>query len=284
MNLFLLQANGPATDINAVGSAIKTYLDMAIAYAPKINLAIILLWIGFRIINWLVSLLTKTFQRQNYDPSISKFLASMASILMKAALFIAVAGMLGINTTSFVAILGAASLAVGLALQSNLANFAAGVMLLLFKPFKVGDYVKVNGIEGFVDEISLFSSKIITPDKITHYVPNNAIASDNITNVSQQGKVRLHIPVGIGYDSDIKQARNVILEMIGQNDKILREPEPAVIVTELADSSVNLAALVWCHPLDQPAVTAEMYEGLKTSLDAAKIDIPFPQQVLHGLS
>lgn len=287
MNLSLAQVNNNITEetirnIDAVGRALKAYLDMAISYAPKILIAFVLLWIGFKIINWIIKSLNHNFQKYNYDSTVTNFLSSLVNILMKVALFIAVASMLGINTTSFIAILGAASLAIGLALQSNLSNFAAGFILVLFKPFKAGDYVKVNGVKGFVEEISIFSSKVITPDKVTHYVPNASITSGNITNVSQQGITRLHIPVGIDYSADIKKARHVMIEMAKQNSLVLNNPEPSVIVTELADSSVNLEVLVWCNPLEKPRVTSEMYEGIKNALDTANIGIPFPQVVLNA--
>ena len=287
MNLFLLQAATNIKDetvrnIDAVGRAIKTYLDMAIAYAPKIIIAFILLWIGFGIINWIVKSLNNALNKQSYDSTVTRFFSSLINILMKAALFIAVASMLGINTTSFIAILGAAGLAIGLALQGNLSNFAAGFILVLFKPFKAGDYVKINGVEGFVEEVSIFSSKIITPDRITHFVPNASITSGNITNVSQQGVVRLHIPVGISYDADIDEARATLLKMAKQNPLVVNEPAPSIIITGLGDSSVDLEVLVWCNPLEKPRVMTAMFEGIKKSLDAANIEIPFPQRVLHN--
>jgi len=287
MNLFLLQAATNIKDetvrnIDAVGRAIKTYLDMAIAYAPKIIIAFILLWIGFGIINWIVKSLNNALNKQSYDSTVTRFFSSLINILMKAALFIAVASMLGINTTSFIAILGAAGLAIGLALQGNLSNFAAGFILVLFKPFKAGDYVKINGVEGFVEEVSIFSSKIITPDRITHFVPNASITSGNITNVSQQGVVRLHIPVGISYDADIDEARATLLKMAKQNPLVVNEPAPSIIITGLGDSSVDLEVLVWCNPLEKPRVMTAMFEGVKKSLDAANIEIPFPQRVLHN--
>jgi len=266
-------------EVGAIGSAIGRYTKMGLDFLPRLAMALVVLLIGFWIIGMIIGGLKKLMKNRGLDESVSKFLGSLASVLLKAALLLSVLGMMGVNTTSFIAIIGAMGLAVGLALQGNLANFAAGVMVLIFKPFKVGDYVKVNGIEGFVEEISIFSSTIITPDKHTHYVPNGAITSGNITNVSKQGQVRLHIPAGIDYGADIKEARTVLLNVARQDPKVLTDPAPAVIVAELADSSVNLDLMVWCKPLDAPAVTAGMNEGVKLALDAAGIDIPYPHEV-----
>ncbi len=265
-----------------VENLIQTIQQNAIPYLGKVLLALVILFIGFRVIKWVTKLITRTMERQDYDPSLRSFLSSLLSVTLKIALFIAVASTLGIKTTSFIALLGAAGLAVGMALQGSLANFAGGVMILLFKPFKLDDYIRAQGAEGFVRDIQIFTTKLVTPDDVTIYVPNGPLASGNIENVSQQGKIRVSIPVGIAYDADIQDARNKLLNAVFSHEKVMQEPLPDVIVTELADSSVNLAVRVWCHPSDVPAVTADLTEKVKTTLDAAGIEIPFPQQVLHN--
>ncbi len=267
-----------------IGQLLNNFLQQAISYAPRILLALIVLWIGFRIIKWVVKLLDRFFESKDYDRSLRSFLSSLVSIILKITLLIAVASTLGIATTSFVAILGAASLAIGLALQGSLANFAGGVMILLFKPFQVDDYVKVGNLEGFVKDINIFVTRLVTPDGITHYIPNGPLSNGNISNYSREGKVRLHIPIGIAYDADIEYARKVLLNAANNHKLVLNQPAPAVIVTELADSSVNLDLMVWCHPLNQPGVTADMKEAAKNALDSANIEIPFPQQVLHNIA
>ena len=260
---------------------IQTFQENAIPYLGKILLALIVLFIGFRVIKWITNFVTRLMERQNYDESLRSFLGSLLNITLKIALLLTVASTLGIETTSFVALLGAAGLAIGIALQGSLANFAGGVMLLLFKPFKIGDFIKAQDAEGFVREIQIFTTKLVTADDVTIYVPNGPLASGNIQNFSQQGKTRISIPVGIAYDANIQDARNKLLNVIFNHPKVLEEPLPDVIVTELADSSVNLAVRAWCLPNDVPAVTADLTEMVKTTLDSAGIEIPFPQQVLH---
>lgn len=264
---------------DTISSAISTYSQLAIDYLPKILMALLVLFIGFRIIKYIVGVVKGMMTSRDYDVAVVGFLSSVLSALLKVALILAVLGMLGINTTSFVAIVGAMGLAVGLALQGNLANFASGVMVLIFKPYRLGDYVKVNGIEGFVRAIDIFTTTVVSADEITHHVPNGAITSGNITNVSQQGKIRLHIPAGISYDADIKHARNVLLGVAKAEPKVLTDPAPAAIVAELGESSVNMDLMVWCAPSDVPYVTATMNEGVKIALDDAGIEIPYPHEV-----
>ncbi len=277
-----MKANTQDSLIN-IGSLIEEALKSVIHYIPKIFLAIILFWIGMKVINFIIKYLGKFFESRNYDLTLSGFIKSMSSILLKAALFITIASTLGIATTSFVAILGAAGLAIGLALQGSLANFAGGVMLLIFRPFEVGDYVMAQGIEGFVRDINVFVTKIVTADSITHHVPNGPLSNGNISNLSQEGKVRIHIPVGIAYESNIQVARQTLIDTALKNNMVIAKPPPSVIVTELADSSVNLELMVWCHPVNKPDVEAALKEEVKLALDNAGIDIPYPQQVMRSI-
>ncbi len=254
-----------------IGDILSGFLGQALAYLPRIILALVVLWIGFRVINWIVGMINKQITARDIDPSLAGFLGSIMNIVMKAALFIAVASTLGVETTSFVAILGAAGLAVGLALQGNLANFAGGVMILLFKPYQVGDYIQAQGLEGFVREISIFVTRLETHDGETHFVPNGALSGGNITNVAKHGKIRIHVPSTITYDSDIDTARSAILNVVGNHPQVMNDPAPDVIVAEMGNIGVKLITRVWSEPGNVPGVTAATTETVKKALTAAGI-------------
>jgi small conductance mechanosensitive channel len=189
--------------------------------------------------------------------------------------------MLGIATTSLVALLGAAGLAVGLALQGSLGNFAGGVLILLLKPFKVGDRIEAMGRSGLVKEIQIFHTTIITLDKRTIILPNGAIMNSDIVNYMQEGIIRVDLVVGISYDSDIQKARNLMLDVMHNHPMVLKDPEPVVVVIELADSSVNLGVRPHCKPDDYAAVYVQVLESCKLALDQGGVTIPFPQMDVH---
>ena len=189
--------------------------------------------------------------------------------------------MLGIQMTSFIAILGAAGLAVGLALQGSLANFAGGVLILLFKPFKVGDFIDAVGFSGTVKEIQVFSTKMTTPDNKTIIIPNGNLANSSMTNYSTQTQRRVDFVFGIGYNDDIKKAKSVINELIYKDERILKDPEPLVVVSELGDSSVNLTVRVWSKSADYWGIFFDMQESVKLKFDEQGISIPYPQQDVH---
>jgi len=272
--------NEAVGNLGNIGGLLMGFAQQALNYLPRVILALVVLWIGFRVIGWIVGLITKQMNARNMDPSLTGFLSSIISILFKAALFIAVASTLGVETTSFVAMLGAAGLAVGLALQGNLANFAGGVMILLFKPFQVNDYIKAQGVEGFVKDISIFVTKLETHDGETHYVPNGGLSSNNITNVAQHGKIRVHIPGMITYDSNIDTARSAILAAVGKHPLVMSDPAPSMIVSELGQTGVQLMTRVWCTPGDVPAVTGDCNEIVKKTIDAAGLKVPVLQDIL----
>ncbi len=253
----------------------------AFEYGVKIVLAIIILFIGFQLIKVIVNFIEKGMLRSKVDKSIRPFLKSIISIGLKILLLLSVAGTLGIKTTSFVALLASAGLAFGLALQGSLSNFAGGILILLFKPFEVNDYVSGQGVEGTVKEIQLFFTKILKLNGETVYVPNGVLANGNIINFTQEGKLRLNIPIGISYDADIPQVRKVILNTMRDNPLIFNSPEPDVIVAELGDNSVNLMVRPWVRPEHKPAISAELLEDIKLKLDEKNIEIPLPQAVLH---
>ena len=205
-----------------------------------------------------------------------RFLASLDVFLILAAL-----GLLGIQTTSFIAVIGAAGLAIGLALQGSLANFAAGFLLIIFRPFKVGDYIEGGGTAGTVEAIQLFTTQLASPDNKTIIVPNSKMTGDNIVNFSTKGTRRVDMVFGIGYEDDIDKARNIITEILSQDERILQEPAMKIAVSELADSSVNFIARPWVNAADYWNVYFETTEKVKTQFDAEGISIPYPQRDVH---
>lgn len=264
---------------------LNAYTDQAISmimeYAPKVLLALVVLLIGLWVINRLVNVLGKTMEKRKVDESLQPFLKSLIGIGLKAMLVISVAGIVGIETTSFVAVIGAAGLAVGLALQGTLANFAGGVLILMFKPYKVGDLIEAQGHVGWVEEIQIFVTILRTPDTRTVIVPNGAMSNGDITNNSKLGKMRVNLVIGISYDANIKQAREVLLKVMNDHPLVMKDPAPSVGVLELGDSSVNLAVHPHCKAEDYWTVYFDVYENGKEALDAANITIPFPQLDVH---
>ncbi len=259
----------------------KTIQTGAAEWIPNLLLALVTIIIGFNIANRLVKGISKALDLRQMDPALKTFLTSLVSVLFKALVIIAAAGMIGIETTSFVAILGAAGLAVGLALQGSLANFAGGVMILLFKPFKIGDLIEAQGHIGHVRTINIFVTSLETPDSKTVIIPNGPLSNGDVTNYSTLGKLRVDLVAGISYDADIRQAREVIMRVMENDEQVLQEPAPSVSVLELADSSVNLAIRPYATPADYWDVYFGITEKVKIALDEANIEIPFPQQVVH---
>ena len=260
---------------------IDAALNYAIEYVPKIVLVALGLWVGLKVINWLVRMAKKAMLKSKIEDTLSVFISNLLGWALKVMLFISAASYVGIETTAFVAVLGAAGLAIGLSLQGALANLAGGVLLIIFKPYKVGDVIKAQGEVGEVKEVQVFSTILVNPDNETIIIPNGPVVGGNIKNFSKEGMVRLSIAAGISYDSDIKLARKVLIECMDKHDLVLKDPEPSVIVTELADSAVNLSLRPWCLPGDYWTVSADIIEAAKDALDAASISIPFPQMDVH---
>lgn len=255
---------------------------MAIEYAPNLALAIVTLVIGIWVINAVVKFLKKTMTKREADPSLIPFLGSLANVILKAMLFISVASMVGIQTTSFVAILGAMGLAVGLALQGSLGNFAGGVLILMFKPFKVGDVIDAQGFLGSVTGIQIFNTILHTPDNKKIIIPNGAISSGPITNYSAEDKRRVDLLFGIGYGDDIKKAKDILSKIIAEDSRIINEPaEPFIAVKELGDSSVNIVVRAWANASDYWGIYFDMQEKVKLTFDKEGISIPFPQRDIH---
>tara|TARA_R110002167_G_scaffold143481_20_gene332839 strand:- start:531 stop:1346 length:816 start_codon:yes stop_codon:yes gene_type:complete len=261
----------------------QIWIDKGIAFAtdygPKIIGAILIYIVGAWVIKKLNGVLRKVMQTRNYDGSLQKFLLSLVSWALRIFLIIMVISNLGVETTSFAAIIAAAGLAIGLALQGSLSNFAGGVLLIIFKPYKIGDLIEAQGVLGVVKEIEIFTTKLVTPDNKLAIVPNGAMANGNIINYTEEGRMRVDTVIGIGYGEDIKQAKEVLLKVLTSNPKVLQDPAPSVNVAELADSSVNFAVRPFCKPEDYWEVYFGTLEGCKLALDKAGIEIPFPHQV-----
>ncbi|MCP5062279.1 MAG: mechanosensitive ion channel [Ignavibacteriae bacterium] len=246
-------------------------------YGMKLVGAILILVIGLWVAKILTNLVNKLLVKKNIDPTLGKFFTALVNIALVAFVVIAAISKVGIETTSFVALLGAAGLAVGFALQGSLSNFASGVMLIIFKPIKVGNYVEGGGMEGVVEEIGIFVTTLITLDNKVVFVPNAKLTSDNIINYSLKDTRRVDLVFGIAYKEDIDNARAVIAETLKANQKVLTDPKPDILVSELADSSVNFEVRPWCKTNDYWDVYYSVIEDIKKKFDEQKIEIPFPQ-------
>ena len=258
-----------------------TAIEVAMTYGPKLILAIVVLIVGLWVINRVVKLMGAALQKSDTEPTLAKFLSSLVSMGLKALLLISVASMIGIETTSFIAILAAGGLAVGLALQGTLANFAGGVLVLMFRPYKVGDFIDAQGVMGTVQEIQIFSTIIATGDNKTIIVPNGAISNGIITNFSKQTTRRVDLVFGIGYGDSIAKAKAVLERLVSDDSRILTDPAHLIVVSELADSSVNFTMRLWVNSADYWGVYFDMTENVKLTFDAEDISIPFPQSDVH---
>lgn len=256
-------------------------LDYTIKYSPKILLALVVLLIGLKIISWIGKLMDKGMTKRGTDETLRPFLISLVSWGLKAMLLISVIQMIGVATTSFVAVLGAAGLAVGFALQGTLANFAGGALILVFKPYKVGDLIESQGHLGVVKEIQIFTTVLLNPQNKTIILPNGAVSNGDIMNYTKEGKLRVDLTVGISYDADMKKAKDVLMAVLSADEKVLKDPAPFVGVSELADSSVNLAVRPWASVADYWDVYFGITEKCKNALDENDISIPFPQMDVH---
>ncbi len=256
-------------------------IELLMIYGPKFVLALVVLVVGFWIIKKVVALLGKGMEKNKVELTLKRFLESLVRIILKALLLISVASMIGIETTSFIAILGAAGLAIGLALQGSLANFAGGVLLLMFRPYKAGDFIETCGHMGTVNSIQIFTTILKTPDNKTIIIPNGPIANGSIVNFSTEATRRVDMEFGIGYDDDIDKAKSVLNRLIEADGRILQDPAPAVILGTLGASSVDFKMRVWVNAADYWGVFFDMQENVKKSFDAEGISIPFPQQDVH---
>lgn len=257
----------------------ETGMEFITVYGLKIIGAIIIWIIGSWIIKKLIGTVRKIMNKGNYDESLQKFLLNLCTWALRILLIITILGTLGVPTASFAAIIAAAGLAIGLALQGSLGNFAGGVLIMIFKPFRIGDLIEAQGEIGVVKEIEIFTTKLTGLSNKEIIIPNGSLSNGNIVNYSTEGTRRVDLVFGVGYDSDIKKTKEVLMNVLTSHPKVLQDPAPAVTVMELADSSINFATRPWCKTEDYWTVYFDVTEQTKEALDAAGIEIPYPHQV-----
>jgi small conductance mechanosensitive channel len=260
---------------------IKELQSLVAAYGLKVLGAIATLVIGVWFARWLARIAGKVLDKRSVDPTLTKFAISLVRITLITFVIISAISQVGIETTSFIAVIGAAGLAIGFALQGSLSNFASGVMLIIYKPIKVGDYIKGGGDAGSVESVGMFVTTLVTPDNKVIYIPNSALTGSNITNYSVKDTRRVDMVFGIGYGDDIDKAKNVIKSVIDNDSRILKDPAPQIVVTELADSSVNFSVRPWVNRADYWGVYCDVTEQIKKKFDEQNISIPFPQRDVH---
>lgn len=259
-------------------SFLETYI---IPWSIKIGLALLILIIGKILARMVTRLMVRVMERAHMDPMLVKFLSSIFYVLLLVAVALAAIDGLGVNVASLLAIVGAAGLAIGLALKDSLSNFAAGVMLIIFRPFKTGDFITAAGVSGVVDEIGMFSTLLHTPDNQRIIVPNSGVINGNIINASALATRRIDMVMSISYGDDITRAKDVIRRVLGSDTRILPDPEPVIAVAELAASSVDINVRPWVKTEDYWPARADLLERLKVELEAAGMTIPFPQQDVY---
>ncbi len=256
-------------------------LEWGAYYGTKVIAAVAILVIGRIVVGFLSGLVRRMLLKSNVDETLTTFVVNLTRILMMTFVIIAALGALGVQTTSFVAIIGAAGLAVGFALQGSLANFAAGIMLIIFRPFKAYDYIEAGGSAGVVESISIFNTILNTPDNRRVIIPNSKITGDNIINYSAQENRRVDLVFGIGYGDDLRKAKKTLEQIVASDDRVLKDPAPTVAVSELGDSSVNFVVRPWVKTADYWTVLFDLTEKVKLTFDEQGISIPFPQTDVH---
>lgn len=256
-------------------------LEWGSLYGPRIIGAIAILVLGRIVVGIFTSVIGRLMTKSKVDETLSKFALSFTKITLLTFIAISSLNALGVQTTSFIAVLGAAGLAVAFAFQGSLSNFASGVILIIYRPFKSGDYIEAGGTIGSVESIQIFNTVLKTPDNKLVIIPNSKITGDNITNYSAMEMRRIDLVFGIGYDDDIKKAKETLEGIISEDDRILKDPAPLIAVSELADSSVNFAVRPWVKSKDYGAVKFDITEKVKTTFDEKHISIPYPQTDVH---
>lgn len=261
--------------------AMSSVIDLTMRFIPKLIGAVLILWIGFKLIKLLKNAIVRILERRNADASLKGFLASLVDVLMKVMVIIMAMDVIGIKATSFIAILGAAGLAIGMALQGTLQNFASGVIILLLRPFRVGDYIETGSYKGYVKSIQIFNTFIRPFNGRIIVVPNSQLANSTIINHTREEKIRLEVVASVAYGTNLAQARNVLLEVLKADPQVLADPAPSVCVSELGESSVDLTLWMWTTVEDYWTVWKRIRENVYDALNAAHIEIPFPQVQVH---
>ena len=267
-------------EVDQLIKASQAWIPMIMEYGSRVLLALITLAVGWWLINRLTAKLGNLLALRKADLALQGFISSLANIILKVLLVVSVASMIGIQTTSFVAAIGAAGLAIGLALQGSLANFAGGVLILLFRPFKIGDWIEAQGISGTVDSIQIFHTVLRTGDNKTVIVPNGNLSNGIITNYNRQPTRKVVFDVGVDYEADLQKVREVLLAL-ADDPRVLKDPAPVVVVTTLGDSAITMSLRAWVDTPNYWDVLFMINEQSRDRLKAANIDIPFPQRVIR---
>jgi small conductance mechanosensitive channel len=255
--------------------------EAIIAILTKLFTAFLIYWIGKKIAKLISKIVAKGLKKADADLILINFLSNFIYFILLAAVIIAALGQLGIKTTSLLGMLAAAGLAIGLALKDSLSNFASGVMIVIFRPFRLGDFVEIAGVSGKVEEIKIFSTFIVTGDNKLVIIPNGQITSDAIINHSAKSERRVDIPMGVGYDDDLKKARSIMMDIMEKHPLVLDSPAPSILMNELADSSVNFSVRPWAKTSDYWTVYGDMLEQFKEGLEEGGCNIPYPQTDVH---
>ncbi|WPJ95437.1 mechanosensitive ion channel [Coraliomargarita algicola] len=273
----IIAATGPVAE----PTIIEKVIDGLALYGMKIIAAVLILVVGLWVAKKVRSCFVSTLQKREVDPTLVGFFASLIYGALVIFIVIAAIGKLGVQTTSFVAVIGAAGLAVGLALQGSLSNFAAGVLLILFKPFKAGDFVKAGGEAGVIVEVGILTTEMKTPDNIQIIMPNSSIMGGSITNVSAHPTRRVDMTVGVGYGDDLNKAKKIMEDLLAADERVLKDPAVTIAVANLGDSSVDFVVRPWVKSADYWAVKFDFTKAVKEKFDAEGISIPFPQRDIH---
>lgn len=267
-------------EVDHLVKASQAWIPMVMQYASKVVLALVVLCVGWWLINRVTASLQKLLALRHIDLALQRFIGTLANVVLKILLLVSVASTIGIETTSFVAAIGGATVAIGLALQGSLANFAGGVLILLFRPFRIGDWIEAQGVSGTVDSIQIFHTVLRTGDNRTVILPNGNLSNGIITNTNRQPTRKITFDVGIDYDADLKQALQVLMDM-ADDPRILQDPAPQAVVAALGDSSITVSLRVWTKTGDFGDVSNRFNAEIRDRLRAANIDIPFPQRVIR---
>ncbi len=276
-----LNAHVPGTDISKLDQLIDRLIDMGVSAGKSLLIALIVFVVGRFIVRLLNKLVARMLDRPNIDDSVQTFLKSFVNILLMILLGVSVISTLGINTTSIAALLASAGVAIGMALSGNLQNFAGGLIILVFKPYRVGDWIEAQNVQGSVTEIQIFHTVVRTADNKVIFIPNGSMSSAVVINYSMLPTRRLQWTIGIDYGEDVERAKSVVLDILNADSRVMTDPEPFVAVGELAASSVNLVVRVWVKQEDYWDVYHEMFQNIYRTFNAEGIDFPFPQQTVH---
>lgn len=268
----------PLFAIENIDVYITRFYSNLVDYVPSLISAIIVLILGLLIIKLFRRIVKNLMTKKNLDPTLLKFVLDVFTWVFRVILFVTVIDQLGVKTTSLMAALGAAGIAIGLALQGSLSNFAGGLLIILFKPFRVGDYIEAQGQAGTVNSIQIFSTRIITGNNQVIYMPNGALSNGTIKNFSQEPLRRAEIILGVGYNSDLKQVKQEILNVVAGDANILREPAPSIDVKSLSDDSIELAVYIWSERARYGRMVSDFYENIKDAFEKAGIEISYPQK------